>query len=92
VTGKHNNWSGRNRSRWVNEEYGKIWRAAEQEMDPVKRAALFIQMNDILIKEVAIVPVVWRPRVAAHSIKLGGSNQSAWEGDFWHLAYWYREA
>jgi peptide/nickel transport system substrate-binding protein len=92
VTGKHNNWSGRNRSRWVNEDYGKLWRSAEAEMDPVKRAALFIQMNDMLIKDVAIIPVVWRPRVAVHSNKLRDSNQSAWEGDFWHLPYWYREA
>jgi peptide/nickel transport system substrate-binding protein len=92
VSGKHNNWSGRNRSRWVNEDYGKLWRSAEAEMDPVKRAALFIQMNDLLIKEVAIIPVVWRPRVAVSSNKLKDSNQSAWEGDFWHLPYWYREA
>jgi peptide/nickel transport system substrate-binding protein len=92
VTGKHNNWSGRNRSRWVNEEYGKLWRAAEQEMDPVKRAAQFIQMNDMLIREVAIIPVVWRPRVAAISNRLRDANQSAWEGDYWHLPYWHREA
>jgi peptide/nickel transport system substrate-binding protein len=58
----------------------------------VKPAALFIQMNDMLIKEVAIIPVVWRPRVACSSNKLRDSNQSAWEGDFWHLPYWYREA
>jgi peptide/nickel transport system substrate-binding protein len=29
--------------RWRNEEYDRLWRAAEREMDPVKRAALFIR-------------------------------------------------
>ena len=27
---------------------GSAWKGAEQEMDPVKRAALFIRMNDLL--------------------------------------------
>ena len=39
-------------------------------MDPVKRAALFIQMNDMVIKNVVVIPVAWRPRVSAISNKL----------------------
>ena len=35
-------------TRWRNEEYDRAWKAAESEMDPVKRAALFIRMNDLL--------------------------------------------
>ena len=44
---KENKWQGRNITRWKNEEYDKTWRAAEAEMDPVKRAVLFIKMNDL---------------------------------------------
>jgi peptide/nickel transport system substrate-binding protein len=43
---KDNKWAGRNITRWRNEEYDRLWRASETEMDPVKRAALFIRMND----------------------------------------------
>jgi peptide/nickel transport system substrate-binding protein len=92
VASKENKWSGRNITRWRSEEYDRLWKAAESEMDPVKRAALFIQMNDLVIKHVVVIPVVYRPRVAAISLKLRNAEQSGWDGDYWNLANWYREA
>ena len=89
---KENKWQGRNITRWKNEEYDKTWRAAEAEMDPVKRAVLFVKMNDLVIQDVVVVPVVFRPRVAAIASKLRNAEQSGWDGDFWNLANWYREA
>jgi peptide/nickel transport system substrate-binding protein len=35
----------------------------EAEMDPVKRAAMFIRMNDLLIQNVVVIPVIWRAKV-----------------------------
>ncbi|MBI3457540.1 MAG: peptide ABC transporter substrate-binding protein, partial [Candidatus Rokubacteria bacterium] len=52
VASKANKWAGRNTTRWHNEEYDRIWKAAATELDPVKRASLFIQMNDLLIHNV----------------------------------------
>jgi peptide/nickel transport system substrate-binding protein len=92
VATKDNKWQGRNPTRWKNEEYDKTWRAAEAEMDPVKRAALFIKMNDLLIQHIVVIPVTWRFRVANVSNKLKNSEQSGWDSDFWNLANWYREA
>ena len=43
VSTKANKWSGRNILRWRNEEYDRTYAAAETELDPVKRAALFIK-------------------------------------------------
>jgi peptide/nickel transport system substrate-binding protein len=90
VASKDNKWSGRNPTRWRNEEYDRTWKAAEQEMDPVKRAALFVKMNDLVIQNVVVIPVVFRPRVAAISSRLQNANQSGWDSDFWHLPYWYK--
>ena len=92
IASKENKWQGRNITRWRNEEYGSIWKAAEAEMDPVKRAVLFIQMNDLVIKNVVVIPVVWRPRVAVISNRLKNAEQSGWDSDFWNLPNWYREA
>jgi len=92
VSSKENKWQGRNKTRWRNEEYDRVWKAAQSEMDPVKRAALFIQMNDLVIKSVVVVPVVWRPRVATISNRLKDAQQSGWDGDFWRLASWHKEA
>src|SRR6266851_8188859 len=91
VSSRENKWQGRNITRWRNEEYDKLYKAAESELDPVKRAALFIKMNEMVIQNVVVVPVVFRPRVAAVSNKLR-IEQSGWDSDFWNLQNWYREA
>ncbi len=87
---KENKWQGRNITRWRNDEYDKLFRAAESELDPVKRAALFIKMNDLVIQNVVVIPVVARPRVSAVSNRLR-VEQSGWDSDFWNLQSWYRE-
>jgi len=91
VASKDNKWQGRNITRWRNEEYDKIYRSAESELDPVKRAALFIKMNEMVIQNVVVIPVVFRPRVAAVSNALR-VEQSGWDSDFWNLQNWFKEA
>ena len=88
---KENKWQGRNITRWRNEEYDKLWRAGEAELDPVKRAALYIRMNDLVIQNVVVIPVLWRSMISAVSGKLKGTDISGWDSNFWNLANWYRE-
>ena len=90
ISSKENKWQGRNITRWRSDEYDKAWRAAESELDPVKRAALFIRMNDLVIEGLAVIPVVYRPRVAAVSSKLR-TSLSGWDNDLFNLRDWYRE-
>ncbi len=91
VAAKDNKWQGRNITRWRSDEYDKVYRAAEIELDPVKRAALFVKMNDLVIQNVVVVPVVFRPRVAGISTRLRDAIQSGWDSDFWALAYWTKQ-
>jgi peptide/nickel transport system substrate-binding protein len=88
---KENKWQGRNITRWRSEEYDKAYRAAEGELDPVKRAALFIKMNDLVVGDIAVIPVVYRPGVAAISSKLHAPI-SGWDNNMWNLRDWYRDA
>jgi peptide/nickel transport system substrate-binding protein len=90
IASKDNKWQGSNPTRWRNEEYDKIYRAAQGELDPVKRAALFIKMNDMVVEDVAVIPVVNPRWVAAMSHKLR-ATLSGWDNDFWNLKDWYRE-
>src|SRR5262249_52542402 len=62
---KDNKWQGRNITHWPREEYDKHYQAAASELNPVKRAALFVAMNDLVVGECVILPVVYRPRVSA---------------------------
>ena len=89
---KENKWQGRNITRWRNEEYDRIFKAAEAEMDPVKRAALFIKMNDLVIQNVLVIPVVWRNGVSAAATRLQGLELSGWDSQLWRLSHWYRQA
>jgi peptide/nickel transport system substrate-binding protein len=90
IASKDNKWQGTNATRWRNEEYDKAFLAAQGELDPVKRAALFIKMNDLIVNEVAVIPVVNRRWVAVMSNKLK-ATLSGWDNDFWNLKDWYRE-
>jgi peptide/nickel transport system substrate-binding protein len=86
---KANKWLGRNSTRYSNPEYDKAYLAAQSEMDPAKRAALFVRMNDMPINDIAIIPVVYRPRTSAavHSLV---APLSGWDNDLWLLKDWYK--
>ncbi len=92
IASKENKWAGRNNTRWRNEEYDRAWKAAEQEMDPVKRAALFVRMNDLLTQHNVIVPMIWRANISSISHKLRNTDICGWDSSFWNLTHWYREA
>src|SRR5262249_34159844 len=92
VATKENKWAGRNTTRWRNEEFDRLYRAAETEMDPVKRAAHFVRMNDLVVQNVVVVPLIWRNWVSGVSNRLKGTEISGWDSSFWNLPNWYREA
>lgn len=58
IAQKENNWSKNNASRYCNPEYDKLWQQSTTELNLVKRRQLFIQMNDILIKDAIVLPLV----------------------------------
>jgi peptide/nickel transport system substrate-binding protein len=88
---KANKWLGQNRGRWVNDEYDRLYKAAESELDPVKRTALFIRMNDVVCSDNAVIPVVYRPAVNGVALKLN-ATVSGWDDVLAGIADWYREA
>jgi peptide/nickel transport system substrate-binding protein len=91
VASKANKWQGRNATRWRNADYDKLLDQSDNELDPVKRAALLIAMNDMLVRNVVTIPVVTRPSVAAVGSKLH-APLSGWDSNLYALQDWYREA
>jgi peptide/nickel transport system substrate-binding protein len=90
IASKANKWQGRNALRWRNDEYDRLYRAAEGELDPVKRAALFIRMNDLVCGDGYLVPLMFRFNVNAVSSRLV-APATGWDLDMSTLAEWYRE-
>jgi peptide/nickel transport system substrate-binding protein len=88
---KANKWQGRNISRWQSPEYDKLYEQSDTEIDPVKRAALFIAMNDLVIKNVVVIPIVARPSVSAVANNLH-APLSSWDNNTYAIQDWYRDA
>jgi len=90
IATKENKWQGRNITRWRNDEYDSTYRAAQNELDPAKRAAMFIKLNELAVTNTVVIPVVARPGVAAVSNKLHAPI-SGWDNNTWNLRDWWRE-
>ncbi|HSE05126.1 MAG TPA: peptide ABC transporter substrate-binding protein, partial [Methylomirabilota bacterium] len=90
VPTKENGWTGRNISRWQNAEYDRLWRKSDVEMDPIKRAALFIKMNDLVVQKAVVIPVTWRNVIHAAANSLAGIELNSWDSIFGRIAYWHR--
>ncbi|MEO0836064.1 MAG: peptide ABC transporter substrate-binding protein [Cyanobacteria bacterium J06642_3] len=85
-----NNWSGDNNARYCNPEYDRLLQQANQELDPEKRQQLFIEMNDLLIDNAVVIPLVHRADVMAYSNSLKGYEPTAWDMRTWDIMNWQR--
>ncbi|NET30380.1 ABC transporter substrate-binding protein, partial [Okeania sp. SIO1I7] len=91
IAQKSNGWSGGNYPRYCNPEYDALWQKSQTELDPEKRRDLFIQMNDWLINDVAVLPIVHRAEVAGVSNSLEGVNLTPWDRNTWNIMDWKRK-
>ncbi|MCS7050219.1 MAG: peptide ABC transporter substrate-binding protein [Thermomicrobium sp.] len=90
IAQKENNWSGNNYERWQNEEYDKLFEQAQSELDPKKQEELFIKMNDLVVNNVVVIPLVHRNGVSGRAKNLTGLELSRWTDETWNIANWRR--
>jgi peptide/nickel transport system substrate-binding protein len=92
IAQKENGWAGRNIHRWKNEEYDALYEQAKTESDPERQAELFIQMNDLVIDNNVVIPLVSPGNKQAYSRTLNAENiaPSSFEFDYWNIANWNR--
>ncbi len=90
ISGPWNNWLGSNVPRWYSEEYDALLDEMSQTAVLEERAALAIQMNDLLVQSGAMIPLVYRGSVSAHSNSVSGVEMNAWDAELWNVADWVR--
>jgi peptide/nickel transport system substrate-binding protein len=91
VAQRANEWMGPNVQRYVNPEFDRLYEEATTTTDPQRAAELYIQMNDLIVNEFVVVPLVAQPfgkyalgnRIAEKNIA-----PSSWEPLFWNIANW----
>ncbi len=91
IPSQANNWKGQNDPRWCNPEYDALSDLAEHELNPKKRQELFIKMNDMLIRDVALIPLVVMTDVHGISSDLEGVEITPWDCATWRIAKWRRK-
>lgn len=90
IAQKSNTWSGNNIERWCNPAYDALYEQSRTEMDPEERRQLFIQMNDMVIDEVVLIPLVDRAGVHGVSNTLEGVDLTPWDSELWNIKDWRR--
>ena len=87
---KANNWTGDNPARYCNPEYDKLWQQSQTELDPEKRQQIFIKMNDLLVNNAVVIPLIHRADVVGVSNNLTGVDLTPWDTRTWNIMDWQR--
>jgi peptide/nickel transport system substrate-binding protein len=85
---KSNNWSGDNYSRYCNPEYDQLLQTVITELNPEKRATIFKQLNDMLITQATVIPIIHRADVVGVANNLQGVSLTPWDSRTWNIAQW----
>jgi peptide/nickel transport system substrate-binding protein len=90
---KANGWAAVDESRYNNPTYDALYDEAAKETDPERAAELFIQMNDILIEDVVVIPIVQRASEKygiAKDLNKENIAGGPFESLYWNIANWNR--
>ncbi len=83
-------WGGNNVARICDENYEATYDELSTTTDPVRREELIKQLNDILIQNYYVIPLVNRGNVSAHLDSLNGIRENAWDTSLWNVGDWRR--
>ena len=85
-----NQWQGTNMPRYCNEAFDALSAELRETGGRDERAKLARAMNDMLVQDFVILPLVHRGRVSAHVNSLGGVVLNTWDSELWNVADWHR--
>ncbi len=83
-------WQGENISRFCMEEYDALHAKLTTTADLDERAAIAAELNDIIVQNGGMIPLVHRGRISARANSLGGVKLNVWDSEIWNTADWYR--
>jgi peptide/nickel transport system substrate-binding protein len=85
-----NDWALPNWARYCNPEFDDLFDRASAELDPARKLELFVRMNELLLEDMAVIPLVQLANPVAVSVDLRGYDFTAWDVEVWDIADWYR--
>ncbi|OIP67366.1 MAG: peptide ABC transporter substrate-binding protein [Oscillatoriales cyanobacterium CG2_30_40_61] len=88
---KANNWTGNNYSRYCQPEYDALWKQATTEINPEKQKQIWIKMNDMLVNNYIVIPLIHRAEVQGVNQKLTGVELTPWDLTVWNIKDWKKK-
>jgi len=89
IAQKSNNWQFGNYHRYSNKAFDDIVDQLRKETDSAKRNQLAIQANDLLIKDVVVIPLINRTFATSGVAKsLKGVDPTPWDSEMYNIADW----
>jgi len=82
------NFAGNNVGRWCNPAYDALVAKMAQTSKLEDRGAIAIQMNDMIVQNGAVIPLIWRASVSAVSNRIQGFVMNPWDSEEWNIADW----
>ena len=83
-------WRGGNVPRYCSEAYDRLLARMAVTGDVPERARISRALNDMLVQDHVLIPLVHRGRVSAHARSLGGVRLNTWDSQIWNIADWHR--
>ena len=92
IPGPDSQWQGQNIPRFCSDEYDALVDTMAETVDPAERGRIAAELNDMLVQNYALIPIIHRGSPSAHSNSLGGVQMSDWDSEIWNAKDWYRIA
>jgi len=90
IPGPDNSWLGNNIPRACSGDYDQLVDQMAQTASLEERAKLAREMNDIIVQNYWMIPLIWRGDVSAHATTLDGVRMNSWDSELWNVADWTR--
>ena len=90
IPSPENQWLGSNMPRYCNPEYDALVAEMGKTAKLEDRAELAKKMNDMLMQDGAMIPLIHRGGVSAHANTLAGVLMNEWDSELWNIADWKR--
>ena len=90
IPGPENQWLGNNIQRQCVAEYDDLVAQMSQTAVLEERAKLAKRMNDIIVQNHYMIPLIWRGSVIAYANTLKGVRQNPWDSGLWNVGDWHR--
>ncbi|MEO9515287.1 MAG: peptide ABC transporter substrate-binding protein [Paracoccaceae bacterium] len=83
-------WQGENISRFCLPEYDELHAELAKTAGIEARSEIGRKLNDMIVENGGMIPLVHRGRLSAHANSLSGVVLNVWDSELWNVADWHR--